>query len=82
MSYYSRNHKSSIPLSLIIILLIAILLLRSCTSSVIWNNGICPNCGGKYIFKQAIGHRSFTDYMYVCDQCGRAIETSHYYPDN
>lgn len=83
MSYYSRNHSSTtIPLSLIIILLIALLLLRSCASSVSWNNGICSYCGGKYEFKQAIGHRSFTDYMYVCNKCGRAIEVAEYYPNN
>lgn len=81
MSYFNPKC-GTISLSLIIILLIVLLLLfRSCVSSVSWNNGICSYCGGKYEFKQAIGHQSFTDYMYVCNECGHAIEISHYYPN-
>lgn len=85
MSYYSR-HDSGPSFSweffaLGILLLIALLFIRSCSSSVAWNNGICSYCGGHYKFQQAIGHQSYTDYMYICDTCGRSIEVAEYHKE-
>ncbi len=38
-----------------------------------WNNGYCE-CGGHYVYEQAVGHQNFTSYIYECDSCGRHIE--------
>lgn len=39
-----------------------------------WNNGHCPVCGSKWEYEQAVGHYYSTDYVYVCNKCGRRIE--------
>lgn len=83
MSYYSRNHSSNPDwhfFALGIIILIVLLFIRSCSSSVAYNNGTCVFCGGHYVFQQAVGHRSWTNYLYKCNRCGRMIETSECYP--
>ncbi len=84
MSYYRRNH-SGTPnwkfFVICIILIIVLLIARSCMSDTTWNNGICSNCGGHYRFQQAIGHQYFTDYMYTCDKCGHSIEVMHHYSE-
>ena len=43
-----------------------------------YNNGICPVCGGQYVYSQAVGHRSRTGYIYICDECGHLIELDQY----
>lgn len=43
-----------------------------------YNGGICTECGGRYIFQQAIGHQVDTDYIYICDRCGYMIELDSY----
>lgn len=78
--YYSKNGYSFswIFLVILILLLVALLFIRSCSSNTAWNNGICPYCGGHYKFHQAIGHQITTDYLYICDTCGNSIEVDHY----
>lgn len=39
----------------------------------LWNNGHCE-CGGAWEYEQAVGHRSSTSYIYICDKCGERIE--------
>jgi DNA-directed RNA polymerase subunit RPC12/RpoP len=39
-----------------------------------WNNGHCPVCGSEWEYEQAVGHYYSTDYVYVCNNCGRRIE--------
>lgn len=39
----------------------------------LWNNGHCE-CGGTWEYEQAVGHRSSTNYIYICDKCGERIE--------
>lgn len=39
-----------------------------------WNNGICTECGGKYEYLEAVGHKYDTDFIYRCNQCGKIIE--------
>ena len=43
-----------------------------------FNNGICTECGGNYVFVQAVGHQVSTDYIYECDGCSRHIEIPMY----
>ena len=40
----------------------------------LWNDGHCDVCGGTWVYEQAVGHRSSTSYIYVCDDCGKRIE--------
>lgn len=42
----------------------------------VWNNGHCE-CGGTWEYEQAVGHKSSTSYIYVCDKCGERIEMFH-----
>lgn len=38
-----------------------------------WNNGYCE-CGGHWVYEQAVGHQYHTTYIYRCDECGKRIE--------
>lgn len=40
----------------------------------LWNDGHCDICGGTWEYEQAVGHRSSTSYIYVCEDCGKRIE--------
>ena len=40
----------------------------------LWNDGHCDVCGGAWKYEQAIGHRSSTSYIYICEDCGKRIE--------
>ena len=42
-----------------------------------YNGGVCK-CGGHYVYRQAAGHAYDTDYIYICDKCGRMIELGTY----
>ncbi len=39
-----------------------------------YNNGVCIECGGRYSFYQAIGHKDCTTYLYRCNKCGDMVE--------
>lgn len=39
-----------------------------------WNGGYHVDCGGRWKYEQAVGHRYDTDYIYVCDKCGTRHE--------
>lgn len=41
-----------------------------------YNNGNCP-CGGHYEYSQAVGHKTGSTYIYVCDECGTPIEIDY-----
>ena len=77
----SRN-SSHVTWQFVLILvgiLIVLLILDSIHSASEYNNGICKNCGGHYVFQTAIGHNYTTSYTYKCDKCGNLIEVSDYY---
>ncbi len=38
-----------------------------------WNNGYCE-CGGHWVYEQAVGHAHRTSYVYRCDECGKTLE--------
>lgn len=42
----------------------------------LWNQGHCPKCGSEWEYEQAVGHYYSTQYIYVCNGCGRRIEIS------
>lgn len=80
MSYYNEHNSPGWKFFVLaILLIIAIFIMRSCISNNLWDNGICSYCGGHYKFQQAIGHRNYTSYMYICDTCGRSIEVAEHY---
>ena len=73
---------NNMPMSLIAIIIVIILIslfVESCIGADKYNNGICKLCGGNYVFKNAVGHRWSTNYVYVCDKCANMIEISTYY---
>ena len=65
---------------LLIILAIIFLISKGC-SATRYNNGICTNCGGHYVYQEAVGHRYETYYLYRCDKCGDLIEINTFYND-
>ena len=40
----------------------------------LWNDGHCDICGGAWKYEQAVGHKSSTSYIYICEKCGKRIE--------
>lgn len=62
---------TSIAILVIVILLIFGVTVLINTSK--WNNGRCF-CGGEWVYDQAIGHNSWTGYLYHCNKCGKVIE--------
>lgn len=63
---------------IVTVLLIAAIIFGVYKASVkhdnkLWNDGHCE-CGGAWEYEQAVGHRSDTSYIYVCDKCGKRIE--------
>lgn len=68
-----------IVLSILIILLIIVAFLEDVASNSLYNNGVCTECGGHYIYQQAVGHRYETNYIYQCDKCGKLIEINSIY---
>lgn len=44
-----------------------------------WNGGYHEDCGGRWEYDQAVGHRYDTDYIYVCDKCGMRHEFESYF---
>ena len=68
----------AIVIAIAVILDIGIDKVDEYTATQKFNNGICTECGGHYVFVQAIGHYFGSDYMYECDQCGKHIEIPKY----
>ena len=61
-----------VKLTLIVICLV-ILFICWLGDGTAWNGGHC-SCGGNWVYKEAVGHRYTTDYIYECDSCGRMHE--------
>lgn len=79
--YYHRKDDSGANWGMILIclgLIAVIWIISSIRSSSEYNNGICGSCGGNFVYQQAVGHRYSTDYIYICDKCGRMIQIDYY----
>ena len=48
--------------------------MESCTTRERWNSGHCDECGGEWVYEQAIGHQYSTTYLYHCKDCDNTIE--------
>lgn len=74
-----RDYLPEITAIIVIASLIAAIFFGIYTASMklddkAWNNGHCDICGGTWRYEQAVGHRSSTSYIYVCEDCGKRIE--------
>lgn len=78
MSYKSNNNLSFYIIGIIVILILLFIIYVS--GSEQYNDGICTNCGNTFKYEQAVGHYGMTYYLYICDKCGRTVETLQYYP--
>ena len=70
-----KDFISSIIMCAILLLISGIIcwLYNSVHDTKNWNDGHCE-CGGNWIYEQAIGHQYSTNYIYYCDKCGTTIE--------
>lgn len=74
-----RDYLPEIITIIAIVSLVAALLFGAYKASIkhdekLWNDGHCDICGGTWVYEQAVGHRSDTSYIYVCEDCGKRIE--------
>lgn len=76
------NEARFILMGLLIMLIIILFIVQGCVSSNTYNNGICPRCGGTFVFKETVGHRYSTNYIYVCNKCGNLIESTLYFKED
>lgn len=73
------SSKAYLIYGLILLVICALLYFIVCNANTLtWNDGYCE-CGGKWEYQQAIGHRYSTSYLYKCDKCGRMVEFENYY---
>jgi predicted nucleic acid-binding Zn ribbon protein len=76
-----RNTDTFLVVPVSVLILIAIFVIFYYISGNIeknkWNNGYCE-CGGTWQYQQAIGHQSYTKFLYKCDNCGKMREFSEY----
>lgn len=42
-----------------------------------YNDGIHRDCGGHWIYQQAVSHKYKTDFLFKCDKCGKLEEFDH-----
>ena len=68
------------PLVLLIIVAIISFVIYSANSSQ-WSNGYC-SCGGRWVYREAVGHRYSTSYIYKCDKCGKVKEFYSLHEEN
>lgn len=71
MSTNTKIYLGVVIVIIIISFIVAIFYVK--TDNKKWNDGKCE-CGGSYIYKEAVGHRNYTSYIYECDECGNHIE--------
>ena len=72
-----NDDTNPVMIPILILGIIIVILLACCENKHYqdqYNNGICPVCGGKYEYQQAVGHRYTTHYIYKCNGCGDLIE--------
>lgn len=77
----SRKNEDTLTPKIILVALILLIMFlwvqcEAAISNVEFNDGIC-SCGGQYQYGNAVGHRYGTDYVYICDKCGKTIEISY-----
>lgn len=76
------NKSDNIVILILIAILLVIVFIEGCCSTVSYNSGKCSLCGGTYKFKETVGHRYGTNYIYICDKCGNLIESTLYFKED
>ncbi len=61
-----------------VILLVALYAIHDREGVEEYNGGVCKQCGGHYVYQQAVATHYFTYYVYICDHCNRMVETGKY----
>lgn len=75
MRYYLPEIMSIIVVvSLVVVIIFGVSKAGIKHDEKLWNDGHCDICGGTWEYEQAVGHRSSTSYIYVCEDCGKRIE--------
>ena len=71
----SSNDLKADLIVMVILLAIAFVIHIGCSihDDYVWNYGYC-DCGGQWVYQQAVGHRFSTCYIYECDKCGEVHE--------
>lgn len=67
------NNYSEKQLIIGMLMCIAFIVFIMCINDSGWNSGHC-SCGGSWEYKQAVGHRYSTMYLYECNRCGKVKE--------
>ena len=67
-----------ITIILVISLIVGLTVYSNYSDEVKFNNGICPKCGGYFMFYQAVGHMYGTSYVYMCTHCENCIEIDEF----
>lgn len=62
-------------LAIIIVIIVCVCLLDKKKDEKNYNNGICTECGGDYIFSSAAHVLGGDNYYYTCNKCGHTIKT-------
>lgn len=69
--------KFTLIMAVIIFIIVGLLLIEKKYDKEAYNDGICTECGGNYIFSSATHFKNSGDtYYYTCDKCGHTIKTS------
>ena len=76
---FSKKSLVFLLFPVVIAILVAIILFTDIASFNEYNNGICRDCGGNFIYQTAVGHQNSTRYIYICDNCGKLVETPVYH---
>lgn len=73
----SEETAANIIITCILLLIIALAAIGiKIHNSITFNDGKCVNCGGRYVYQQAVGHEYSTYYIYKCEQCGKMVEVN------
>ena len=66
-------------LGICIVLIFILNIYASISSANTYNNGIHKDCGGHWVYENAVGHRFSTNFIYHCDKCSTTIELTNKY---
>ena len=66
-----------LTLAIIVLIIVCVSLFTQKNDEKNYNDGICTECGGNYIFSSAVHvHYCDDNYYYTCDKCGHTIQTN------
>ena len=73
--FSDSNLKEYLVVSAVIIIIIGLIALGLYKHDYsVWNHGHHSNCGGNWVYQEAVGHKYNTCYIFRCDKCGETYE--------